>query len=48
MSEQRQVLPGLYYHLPPSQNKLSPETATLEDITALLQHIDTPTRPDGS
>ena len=47
MSEQRQVLPGLYYHLPPSQNKLSPETATLEDITALLQHIDTPTRPDG-
>ena len=47
MSEQRQVLPGLYYHLPPSQHKLSPETATLEDITALLQHIDTPTRPDG-
>lgn len=47
MSEQRQILPGLYYHLPPSQNKLSPATATLEDITALLQHIDTPTRPDG-
>ena len=47
MSEQRQVLPGLYYHLPPSQHKLSPETATLEDITALLQRIDTPTRPDG-
>ena len=47
MSEQRQVLPGLYYHLPPSQNKLSPGAATLEDITALLQRISTPTRPDG-
>lgn len=47
MSEQRQVLPGLYYHLPPSQNKLSPGSATLEDITALLQRISTPTRPDG-
>lgn len=47
MSEQRQVLPGLYYHLPPSQHKLSPESVTLEDITALLQRIDTPTHPDG-
>lgn len=47
MSEQRQVLPGLYYHLPPSQNKLSPGVATLEDITALLQRISIPTRPDG-
>ncbi len=47
MSEQRQVLPGLYYHLPPSQNKLSPGAATLEDITALLQRVGTPTRPDG-
>lgn len=47
MSKQRQVLPGLYYHLPPSQNKLSPGSATLEDITALLQRISTPTRPDG-
>ena len=52
MSEQRQVLPGLYYHLPPSQHKLSPETATLEDITALLpahRHPHPPGRvPDGS
>ncbi len=47
MSEQRQVLPGLFYHLPPSQNKLDPSTAALEDITALLTRIDSPTRPDG-
>lgn len=47
MSEQRQVLPGLYYHLPPSQHKLNPDDAALEDITALLRHVDTPTRPDG-
>ena len=47
MSEQRQVLPGLYYHLPPSQNKLNPAEATLEDITSLLQQVSTPTRPDG-
>lgn len=47
MSEQRQVLPGLYYHLPPSQNKLNPAEAALEDITSLLQQVSTPTRPDG-
>ncbi len=47
MSEQRQVLPGLYYHLPPQQNKMNPTTASLEEIAALIQGISTPTRPDG-
>lgn len=46
MSEQRQVLPGLYYHLPPQQDKRNPLTATLEEISDLVQAISTPTRPD--
>lgn len=46
MSEQRQVLPGLYYHLPPQQDKKNPLTATLEEISNLVQAISTPTRPD--
>ena len=36
MSEQRQVLPGLYYHLPPAQGKRSPWDASEEDLRALL------------
>ena len=47
MSQQRQVLPGLYYHLPPAQDKLSPLTASLEEITDLLTNLSSPTRPDG-
>lgn len=47
MSQQRQVLPGLYYHLPPQQEKLSPFTASLEDIAALTQAVSSPTRPDS-
>ncbi len=47
MSQQRQVLPGLFYHLPPQQQKLNPATVLLEDITALLTAISTPVRPDG-
>lgn len=47
MSQQRQVLPGLYYHLPPQQEKKNPLTATLEDISAMVQAVDTPTRPDS-
>lgn len=47
MSQQRQVLPGLFYHLPPQQAKCSPITASLEDISALLTAIDSPTRPDS-
>jgi predicted ribosome quality control (RQC) complex YloA/Tae2 family protein len=47
MSAQRQVLPGLYYHLPPQQNKLDPCATSLEEIAALLTKISTPTRPDS-
>lgn len=47
MSEQRQVLPGLYYHLPPQQEKLNPFTASLEEIAALTQAVSSPTRPDS-
>ena len=36
MSEQRQVLPGLYYHLPPAQGKRSPWNASEEELRALL------------
>ena len=36
MSEQRQVLPGLYYHLPPAQGKCSPWEVCEEDLCALL------------
>ena len=47
MSELRQVLPGLYYHLPPQQQKKNPMEATLEDISSLVQAVDGPTRPDS-
>lgn len=46
MSQQRQVLPGLYYHLPPQRAKKNPLLATLEEISAELQAVDGPTRPD--
>ena len=36
MSEQLQVLPGLYYHLPPTQGKRSPWDASEEELRALL------------
>ena len=36
MSEQRQVLPGLYYHLPPAQGKRSPWDVSEEELRALL------------
>ena len=36
MSEQRQVLPGLYYHLPPTQGKRSQWDASEEELRALL------------
>ena len=36
MSEQRQVLPGLYYHLPPAQGKRSPWDTSEEELRALL------------
>lgn len=36
MSEQRQVLPGLYYHLPPTQGKRNPWEASEDELRALL------------
>jgi predicted ribosome quality control (RQC) complex YloA/Tae2 family protein len=47
MSAQRQVLPGLYYHLPPQQDKLDPFSTSLEEIAGLLTKVSTPTRPDS-
>ena len=43
MSESRQVLPGLYYRLPPAQEKLSPLEIGEEDFAALLSR-----RPEGT
>ena len=39
MSEQRQVLPGLYYHLPPTQGKRNPFEVTREELLALLRAL---------
>ena len=46
MSEARQVLPGLYYHEPPAQEKRNPFDLTEADFLALLEAVDTPTRLD--
>ena len=36
MSERRQVLPGLFYHEPPAQDKRDPLTVSAEALSALL------------
>ena len=41
MSQERQVLPGLFYHLPPRQNKRDPLTVTRGEFTALLPREET-------
>jgi predicted ribosome quality control (RQC) complex YloA/Tae2 family protein len=41
MSELRQVLPGLYYHLPPQQDKKDPLQITREALAALLENCHT-------
>ena len=46
MSEQRQVLPGLYYHLPPAQGKISPFSIAPDTLAAQLAAQDTPKRFD--
>ena len=46
MSETRQVLPGLYYHEPPAQDKRDPFSMTEADFAALLYSVDSPTRLD--
>ncbi len=43
MSEKRQVLPGLFYHLPPAQEKLDPLSAGPEDFRDMLTAV-----PDGT
>ena len=47
MSEQRQVLPGLYYHLPPTQGKLDPFAVAEGELAALLAAQTSPKRFDG-
>ena len=47
MSQQRQVLPGLFYHLPPRQDKVSPFDITLADLSGMLEKISSPVRPDS-
>ena len=42
MSQERQVLPGLFYHLPPRQAKRDPLTVTEEEFAALLPREETP------
>ena len=37
MSQRRQVLPGLFYRLPPAQEKLDPLTISREEFAALLE-----------
>ncbi len=42
MSEQRQVLPGLFYHEPPRQDKKIPQETTLSEIQAMLSDVEAP------
>ena len=46
MCQVRQVLPGLFYHDPPKQDKYDPRAVTPAELTALLNRIDTPKRLD--
>ncbi|MBQ3216276.1 MAG: NFACT family protein [Oscillospiraceae bacterium] len=46
MSEQRQVLPGLFYHEPPRQNRLIPGQTDREQIARLLVSVDSPKKLD--
>ncbi len=47
MSQQRQVLPGLYYELPPQQKKLSPFDVEEETFCRLLKNCDGQKKLDG-
>ncbi|MBQ0037228.1 MAG: NFACT family protein [Clostridiales bacterium] len=47
MSEARQVLPGLYYHLPPKQDKLSPLSVEREEFMRLLSRCPAERALDG-
>lgn len=46
MSEKRQVLPGLFYHLPPGQNKKNPLNLSMSDWQKLLLSVSTERRLD--
>ena len=39
--------PGLFYHLPPRQDKVSPFDITLADLSGMLEKISSPVRPDS-
>ena len=43
-SEKRQLLPGLYYHLPPLAEKRDPRTTDEAALAALLAEVDAPVR----
>ena len=45
-SEKRQVLPGLFYHLPPLAEKHDPAKTDAETLAAMLSQVDYPTRLD--
>ena len=47
MSEQRQVLPGLYYHLPPTQGKRNPFDASEDELQSLLSSVRTQKTADA-
>ena len=47
MSQQRQVLPGLFYHLPPRQEKRSPLEITREEFLELLSALPEDMPLDG-
>ena len=47
MSQQRQVLPGLFYHLPPRQEKRSPLEIGREEFLELLSALPEDTSLDG-
>ena len=46
MSEERQVLPGLYYHEPPTRGKINPYTLDAPAFSALLRRGDGEKRLD--
>ena len=46
MSEKRQVLPGLFYHEAPRQDKHLPRQTDLETLTALLGAVNSPKKLD--
>ncbi len=46
MSELRQVLPGLFYHEPPRQDKRIPWETPEEELSVLLSRVDSPKRLD--